>query len=96
MMFWFSSGDEATFHPARQNRLVQRQSLAAQRHGWRWRGGRRGDITSGWPRTDVGSGGVDATAVTLDDGGNEQHSFDFVFLAFFAVIQLPLLRREVC
>ena len=27
-------------------------------------------ITSGWPRTDVGSGGVDATAVTLDDDGN--------------------------
>jgi len=27
-------------------------------------------IASGWPRTDVGSGGVDATAVTLDRDGN--------------------------
>lgn len=27
-------------------------------------------IASGWPETDVGSGGVDATAVTLDDEGN--------------------------
>ncbi len=27
-------------------------------------------IASGWPRTDVGSGGVDATAVTLDAEGN--------------------------
>jgi putative heme-binding domain-containing protein len=27
-------------------------------------------ITSGWPATDVGSGGVDATAVTLDAEGN--------------------------
>src|ERR1051325_8840585 len=27
-------------------------------------------IASGWPRTDVGSGGVDATAVTLDREGN--------------------------
>ena len=27
-------------------------------------------LASGWPSTDVGSGGVDATAVTLDDEGN--------------------------
>jgi len=27
-------------------------------------------IASGWPPTDVGSGGVDATAVTLDKEGN--------------------------
>src|SRR5438046_8319991 len=27
-------------------------------------------IASGWPATDVGSGGVDATAVTLDKDGN--------------------------
>jgi putative heme-binding domain-containing protein len=27
-------------------------------------------IASGWPRTDVGSGGVDATAVTIDSEGN--------------------------
>src|SRR6185295_10221301 len=27
-------------------------------------------IASGWPPTDVGSGGVDATAVTLDNEGN--------------------------
>jgi putative heme-binding domain-containing protein len=27
-------------------------------------------LASGWPRTDVGSGGVDATAATLDDAGN--------------------------
>src|ERR1044071_3436812 len=27
-------------------------------------------IASGWPPTDVGSGGVDATAVTLDNDGN--------------------------
>src|SRR2546426_922261 len=27
-------------------------------------------IASGWPPTDVGSGGVDATAVTLDRAGN--------------------------
>jgi len=27
-------------------------------------------IASGWPATDVGSGGVDATAVTLDQAGN--------------------------
>lgn len=27
-------------------------------------------IATGWPRTDVGSGGVDATAVTLDGEGN--------------------------
>ena len=27
-------------------------------------------IASGWPTTDVGSGGVDATAVTLDEEGN--------------------------
>jgi putative heme-binding domain-containing protein len=27
-------------------------------------------IASGWPSTDVGSGGVDATAVTLDEHGN--------------------------
>lgn len=27
-------------------------------------------IASGWPATDVGSGGVDATAVTLDERGN--------------------------
>src|ERR1041384_7385471 len=27
-------------------------------------------IASGWPPTDVGSGGVDATAVTLDKSGN--------------------------
>ncbi|HAB16543.1 MAG TPA: hypothetical protein DCE44_08840 [Verrucomicrobiales bacterium] len=27
-------------------------------------------VTSGWPVTDVGSGGVDATAVTLDQEGN--------------------------
>lgn len=27
-------------------------------------------IASGWPKTDVGSGGVDATAVTLDKQGN--------------------------
>src|SRR5262245_12929192 len=27
-------------------------------------------VVSGWPQTDVGSGGVDATAVTLDGAGN--------------------------
>src|SRR5262245_15565557 len=27
-------------------------------------------VASGWPQTDVGSGGVDATAVTLDGAGN--------------------------
>ena len=27
-------------------------------------------VASGWPPTDVGSGGVDATAVTLDRAGN--------------------------
>ena len=27
-------------------------------------------LASGWPKTDVGSGGVDATAVTLDQAGN--------------------------
>ncbi|MBN8246743.1 MAG: hypothetical protein J0L84_04790 [Verrucomicrobia bacterium] len=34
------------------------------------RGDREDIVTSGWPATDVGSGGVDATAVTLDPEGN--------------------------
>src|SRR5262245_30414992 len=33
-------------------------------------GDREEIIASGWPATDVGSGGVDATAVTLDNEGN--------------------------
>lgn len=34
------------------------------------RGDQEDILTSGWPATDVGSGGVDATAVTLDPEGN--------------------------